>query len=36
MEIKQYLVPSGCVIMISMSPQLAFPRLYDPPQIIVT
>lgn len=31
-----YLVPSGCVITMSRSPQEAFPRLYDPPHTMTT
>ena len=35
-EKKVYLLPSGCVITMSKSPQEAFPRLYDPPHITTT
>lgn len=31
-----YLFPSGCVITMSISPQEAFPRLNDPPQMTTT
>jgi hypothetical protein len=30
-----YLFPSGCVIIMSKSPQEAFPRLNDPPQTMI-
>jgi len=30
------LFPSGCVIIMSKSPQEAFPRLNDPPHTIIT